>query len=416
MTGAASIARTAVDTAVRDDWGKMLAILAGQFRDIEAAEDALQDAIIAALVHWPEDGVPQRPVAWLIQTARRKAIDRLRRSENFARKRDQIALLAEIERSVVNVDDDSIEIPDERLRLIFTCCHPALAENIQVPLTLHTLCGLSALQVANAFLVSEPTMRQRLVRAKRKIKAAGIPYRVPAPELLAERLDAVVKVVYLIFNEGYRSNSGVSMLDASLCDEAIRLGGILETLIPDNAEILGLISLMSFHHSRYLARTDETGQVVSLARQNRQRWLTPYIEKGEQYLRRATELRQPGPYQIQAAISAVHAQASDYEATDWRQIVLLYEKLQQYQPSPIVQLNAAVALSHAQSPQDGLALLAVVESEPALQRYQPLFAARADILKRAGHTDEAKRDFARAIDLSQNAEEREFLREQMRDL
>ena len=332
---------------MRDEWGRMLASLIGQFRDIELAEDVLQDAAISALNHWPETGVPNRPVAWFIQTARRKAIDRIRRRDTYAHKRDQLALLTELE-NITDTGCDDMHIPDERLRLIFTCCHPALAEPAQVALTLHTLCGLTALQVANAFLVTEATMRQRLVRAKRKIKAAGIPYQVPPARLLPDRLASVLSVIYLIFNEGYRSSSGDKLLEIELCDEALRMGNLLDQLLPDQSEVLGLLALMYFHHSRYPTRTDETGDTVSLRRQDRSQWLQKYIVRANQLLELATSHSCLGPYQIQAAISGVHSQARGYEQTDWRQIVLLYKKLHQYHSEQIGILRRLDGISLSQ--------------------------------------------------------------------
>ena len=397
---------------MRDEWGRMLASLIGQFRDIELAEDVLQDAAISALIHWPETGVPDRPVGWFIQTARRKAIDKIRRRDNYAHKRDQLALLAELE-NITDTGCDDMHIPDERLRLIFTCCHPALAESAQVALTLHTLCGLTALQVANAFLVTEATMRQRLVRAKRKIKAACIPYQVPPTRLLPSRLASVLSVIYLIFNEGYRSSSGEKLIEIELCDEALQMGNMLNLLLPDQYEVLGLLALMYFHHSRYPTRTDRAGDTVSLRRQDRSQWLQKYIARANQLLELATSHSRLGPYQIQAAISGVHSQARDYEQTDWWQIVLLYKKLHQYHTSPVVLLNAAVALSHAEGTAAGLRALRAIENEKALRDYQPFFAARADLLKRANRHAEAAADFRRAIELSQNEAERRYLYNQM---
>ena len=410
-----ALARTAVNTVVREDWGRMLSILVAQVRDLELAEDCLQDAVVSALVHWPDRGIPEHPVAWLIQTARRKGIDRLRRVTLFARKEEQITLLAELERAEPD-EDGHPELPDERLRLIFTCAHPALPESARVPLTLHTLCGLSAQEVASAFLTSEPTLRQRLVRAKRKIRATAIPYRVPEGKLLIERLTPVLKVIYLIFNEGYRSNSGVSLIRTDLCEEAMRLCDLLIHCLPEHAETLGLQALMQFHHSRYLARIDAQGESVSLSRQDRGRWLEKHIERGDQLLLQATRLRKPGPYQIQAAISAVHASAATFEETDWAQIVLLYDRLYACEPTPVVLINRAVALSHAVSPVAGLACLGEIADDAQLQSYQPYFAARADLHKRADNRSAARNDFLKAIALSQNREERRFLEQQLSTL
>ena len=390
----------------------VLASLIKQFRDIELAEDALQEAVVAALINWPEKDIPERPLAWLMQTAKRKAIDRLRRSSNYDLKQQQIAVLLELENSS-NDEPDEISIDDERLRLIFTCCHPALAESAQIALTLHTLCGLTTRQIAKAFLLPETTMAQRLVRAKRKIKMAGIPYQVPAADKLSARLDTVLAVVYLIFTEGHRSTDGSTLMAIELCDEAIRLGDLLNQLLPAQAEVLGLLSLMYFHHSRYLARIDGDGNPVSLRRQNRQLWIKPHIQKGDVLLHLATSLKQLGLYQIQAALSAVHAQAQSYEKTDWQQIILLYDKLYQYQPSPVVLINKAVAVSYAETPAQALKILLSIENHKELSNYQPLYAAKADILKRLDRNNEAKNCFQRAIDLSNNAAEIKYLTDQL---
>lgn len=400
---------------MHDQRGRLLASLIKQFRDIELAEDALQDSVVAALINWPEKDIPESPLAWLMQTAKRKAIDRLRRSDNYALKQEQVALLLLLENDNCDNSDspDDQSIEDERLRLIFTCCHPALTESAQVALTLHTLCGLSTRQVAKAFLLPETTMGQRLVRAKRKIKMAGIPYLVPEADRLSTRLDTVLAVVYLIFNEGHRSTDGSTLMVIELCDEAIRLGELLNQLLPTQAEILGLLSLMYFHHARYLARIDEDGNPVSLRRQNRKQWIKPHIQKGDSLLEQATSLKQLGPYQIQAALSAVHAQAQSYEKTDWQQIVLLYDKLYQYQPTPVVLLNKAIAISYAGTVEQALKIILSIESDKDLTRYQPLYAAKADILKRLDRNNEAADCFQRAIDLSDNAAERKYLADQI---
>jgi len=405
-------ARAIIDNLMLDQRGRLLASLIQQFRDIELAEDVLQDAVVAALIHWPENDIPDRPLAWLMQTAKRKAIDRLRRIGNYAIKCEQLVLLLKLE----NLSHDELDdqpIGDERLRLIFTCCHPALAESAQVSLTLHTLCGLSTRQVAKAFLVPETTMGQRLVRAKRKIKTAGIPYQIPEADRLAERLNTVLAVIYLIFNEGHRATDGSNLMVLELCDEAIRLGELLNQLMPEQAEVLGLLALMYFHHARYLARVDKTGNPVSLRNQDRSLWIKPHINKADGLLKQATRLQQLGPYQIQAALSAVHAQALSYEQTDWQQIVLLYDKLYQYQPSQIVLLNKAVAVSYADTPEQALEILVSIENDQDLINYQPLHAAKADVLKRLGLKADANACFQRAIELSDNEAEQQYLRDQM---
>jgi RNA polymerase sigma-70 factor (ECF subfamily) len=311
---AAARSQAAVAGVVREQWGYTLAVLVRQVRDIDLAEDALQDAVVAALRHWPQTGLPDRPRAWLLQAARRKAIDRLRRDARFAARRERIAELDAL--AARSSEDGEETVVDERLSLIFTCCHPALEEQARVALTLRTLGGLETPEIARAFLVPEATLAQRLVRAKRKIKAAGVPYRVPPPHLWAERIESVLAVVYFIFNEGYSATSGGALLRADLCEEAIRLGSILADLAPEEPEAAGLLALMLLHDSRRAARTDRNGDLVTLENQDRGLWNREQIALGERRLRQALALGRPGPYQVQAAISAVHASAASHAATD----------------------------------------------------------------------------------------------------
>ncbi len=387
----------------------------GSVRDLELAEDVLQDAFVAALQRWPEDGVPKHPRAWLLRTARHKAIDRFRRDANFQLKRTQLEVLVELERRAKPDEmDDTIE--DERLRLVFTCCHPALAEPARVALTLRTIGGLTTTEIARAFLVPETTMAQRLVRAKRKIKAAGIPYRVPPPRLWPERLHSVLSVIYLVFNEGYAATSGRQPTRAGLCDEAIRLGRILVDLVPREPEAAGLLALMLLHDSRRRARTDDSGDLVTLERQDRSLWNREQIDEGARLLRRAIEKGRVGPYQIQAAISAVHARAQRYGATDWHEITSLYGKLYELLPSPVIALNKAVALSFAEGVEAGLAALTDLDEQAVLARYQPFHAARADLLRRAGRSGDAANAYRQALMLTRNAAEQRFLETRLQEM
>ncbi|MDA1101285.1 MAG: sigma-70 family RNA polymerase sigma factor [Proteobacteria bacterium] len=392
-----------------------MASLVGQLRDFALAEDALQDAVVAALEHWPLDGVPTQPRAWLLQTARRRAIDRLRRDANFKAKRAELAVLHALDRQA-GQDHMDESIADERLRLIFTCCHPALAETARVVLTLRTLGGLTTEEIARAFLVPETTMAQRLTRAKRKIKAAGIPYEVPEPALWAERLGSVLLVIYLIFNEGYAATSGEAPTRGELCREAIRLGQIMVQLVPAEPEAAGLLALMLLHESRRLARSDTAGDLITLDRQDRALWDRDMIAAGARLLEGALTQGDAGPYQIQAAISALHVQAPSYAATDWREITLLYGELYALQPSPVVKLNAAVALSFAESAEAALPTLAELERQGALARYQPFHAAHADMLRRAGRNAAAATSYRLALALTRNAVERRFLEDRLNDV
>jgi RNA polymerase sigma-70 factor, ECF subfamily len=383
----------------------VVATLIRDLRDIDLAEDALQDALATALVAWPRAGVPSSPGAWLTVTARRKAIDRLRRERRLAE------LVTELEQQTEEAVDEET-IPDERLSLIFTCCHPALSPDAQVALTLRLVGGLTTGEIARAFLVAEETLAQRIVRAKAKIRTAGIPYRVPPDHLLPDRLGAALAVVYLIFNEGYSATSGDALTRPDLMAEAIRLGGILAALMPDEAEVLGLEALLLLQASRTRARSGSDGELVLLDDQDRSLWDRDLIARGVALLDRALALRRPGPYQLQAAIAALHARAREPGETDWTQIALLYAELARLQPSPVVELNRAVAVAMAEGPAAGLELL----DDLPLDRYHLFHSARADLLRREGRVDEARAAYERARALVTNEPERAFLSRRIAEL
>jgi RNA polymerase sigma-70 factor (ECF subfamily) len=397
----------AIARAFRDERAIVLATLIRQVGDFQLAEDAVQDAFEAAVTAWRRDGVPANPGAWITTAARRRAIDRLRRARSV---RDRAERLADLTRLDAEPEEPSMDeesaIVDDRLRLIFTCCHPALEMPARVALTLRALGGMTTGEIARAFLVAEPTMGKRIVRAKRKIADARIPYRVPADEELPDRLRGVLRVVYLIFNEGYAAAEGDHLVRDELCDEAIRLGDLLCRLMPDDAEVWGLSALMLLHDARRAARVDASGRWVGLDAQDRALWDEDRIREGLARLDRAVRLRRPGEYQLQAAITALQVQASDAEATDWEQIAELYGALGRLNPSPVVELNRAVAVGLASGPAAGLALLEPLLGDPALERYQPLHAAHAELLSRAGDSTGAARAYERAIALSGNAVER----------
>ena len=377
-------------------------------RDIDAAQEVVQEAFEQALDHWPADGIPDRPGAWLLTTARRRALDHLRRTRRAGARADALAHVGLGATHPAPDVSDADEIPDDRLRLIFTCCHPALPADSRVALTLRLVGGLSTTEIARAFLVSEPTIAQRLVRAKRTIRDGGFPYEVPEGVELASRLAAVLAVLYLIFNEGYAAHSGRDLVRHDLCEEAIRLGRVLAELMPREPEIQGLLALMELQASRASARTDADGNLVLLEDQDRGRWDRARIARGLACLDRAGPLTRAGAYQLQAAIAACHAQAASWDATDWPRIVAHYRALVALAPSPVVDLNLAVAIGLADGPAAGLAALDRVD-DPALRDYHLLPASRADFLRRLGRWTEAAAEYRRALDLADNARERSFL-------
>jgi len=409
-------AAAAVDAVYRSDWGRIVATLIRIVGDFDLAEEAAQDAFAVAVEDWRAGGIPEFPRAWIIQTARRKAIDRIRRRRRFEAMIESYAATG-LNRTVEDPDYDTSEIPDDRLRLIFTCCHPALALEAQVALTLRTLGGLDTDEIARAFLVPAPTMAQRLVRAKRKIRDAGIPYVVPETTDMPSRLDAVLTVIYLVFNEGYAPTRGAPLIRTDLCAEAIRLGRLVRTLMAPQppAEATALVALMLLHDSRREARLDEAGDLVVLEEQDRRRWdqqqITEALPLVEEALREG-----PGPFALQAAIAALHCQAPQPEDTDWRQIVSLYDVLERVQPSPVVSLNRAVAVAMVDGPRTALALIDALAASGDLDGYHLLHAARADLLRRLGSSAGAAASYARALALVTNESERRFLERRLREV
>jgi RNA polymerase sigma-70 factor (ECF subfamily) len=402
-------ATEAVEAVYRTDWGRIVATLIGLIGDFDLAEESAQEAFAAAVDQWRTSGVPEFPRAWIVQTARHKAIDRIRRNARFEEKLESYAISGLV-RTIVEPDYDTSEIPDDRLRLIFTCCHPALALDAQVALTLRTLCGLETDEIARAFLVPETTMAQRLVRAKRKIRDAGIPYSVPETNAMVARLDAVLTAIYLVFNEGYAATRVGPLVRTDLCAEAIRLGRLVRSLMSPQspAEATALVALMLLHDARRNARVDEAGDLIVLEEQDRSCWdqrqiaeALPLVEEGFR--------GGPGPFALQAGIAALHCQAARAEDTDWPQIVRLYDLLEQVQPSPIVSLNRAVAVAMANGPESGLSLIDALAASDNLANYHLLHAARADLLRRLGSPVEAAKSYQRALVLVTNDSERRFL-------
>jgi RNA polymerase sigma-70 factor (ECF subfamily) len=407
---------TAIEDVFRSEWGRLLAALIHLLGDFDVAEEALQEAFAAAVTEWAGE-VPRNPRAWLYGTARHKAIDRLRRRARFAEKQAEIAYLAPSMTSDNMEDADESGVPDERLRLIFTCCHPSLAEDAQVALTLRTLCGLSTEEIARAFLVPTATMAQRLVRAKAKIRGAGIPYRVPPASELPERLSVVMAVIYLVFNEGYAAASGAALVRHDLCAEAIRLARVLRALMPLaqlNAQLDALLALMLLHDARRLTRVDDNGEMVLLADQQRSRWDRAEIDEGRKLLHGSLRRSRPGTYALEAAIAAVHADALIAADTDWKQIAAIYERLYALHPTPIVALNHAVAVSMSDGP--GAALPLVDALSDSLADYHLWHATRADVLRRLGRVEEAADSYRHAYELSGNEAERRFLMRRVREL
>lgn len=399
--------RATVDAVYRAESRRVLATLIRLLGDFDLAEEALHDAFMAAVEQWPREGVPDNPRAWLVSTGRFKAIDKLRRRARFDRSLEEIANQLDAGDDGAEEQDDE-DLEDDRLRLIFTCCHPALPPDAQIALTLREVCGLTTEEIAHAFLMSAPTLAQRIVRAKNKIREAGIPYQVPPREELPDRLDSVLRVIYLVFNEGYSASSGPSVLRHDLSSEAIRLGRLLVEMLPE-AEVQGLLALMLLTESRRAARTSEVGELILLEDQNRTLWNREQITEGIRLIERALGTRAFGPYTLQAAIAAVHAEATSVDDTDWAQIAGLYDLLFQADPSPLVELNRAVAIAMCDGPQAGLVLVDAILIRGELGNYHLAHAARADLCRRLGKNEEARLSYQRALELAKQEPERRFL-------
>jgi len=402
-----------IERIVREEWGRILASITKTLGDIQLAEDSLQDAVEAALKDWHVNGLPRSPAAWLIVAARRKAIDRLRRTARFASKQPELAYLISLDNQASNDLPDKDAIADKRLEMIFTCCHPSLAQKTQVALTLRTIGGLTTDEIAQAFLDTPTAMAQRLVRAKKKIKLANIPYIVPSRDAMPERLRGVLSVIYLIFNEGYAASSGPNLTRVDLSDEAIRLARIMAHLMPDETEVAGLLALVLLHDSRRAARADKDGAMIALEHQNRALWNKSKIAEGTELLKTTLRRQQVGPYQVQASISALHVEAPDWNATDWPQIAALYNLLYEMQPSPVVAINQAMAVSYAGTVADALAMLDEIAGAHAITNYKAYHVARADLVQRSGDMNGARQSLTQAIALTDNAVERDFLKRKL---
>jgi RNA polymerase sigma-70 factor, ECF subfamily len=411
---AAARAREVADSVYRSESRRILATLIRLLGDFDLAEEALHDAFVAAMERWPRDGVPDNPRSWLVSTGRFKAIDSIRRRGRLDARMAEIAARME-EAGSDDEEGDGCSVEDDRLRLVFTCCHPALAPDARIALTLREVCGLTTEEIARAFLTAPPTLAQRIVRAKAKIRSARIPYRLPSREELADRLDAVLHVVYLVFNEGYSASSGDSLTRPDLSGEAIRLGRLLAELLPE-PEVLGLLALMLLHESRRVARSSPAGELVLLADQDRSLWDGELIAEGCALVERALSSRRFGPYTLQATVAAVHAEAKDAAATDWAQIVGVYAVLARVEPSAIVELNRAVAVAMRDGPRAGLALVDALLARDELAGYHLAHAARADLCRRLGRTEEARRSYERALALARQAAERRFLERRLSEL
>ncbi|HXD91028.1 MAG TPA: RNA polymerase sigma factor [Candidatus Binataceae bacterium] len=409
-----------LDQLYRDEFGRILASLIHLIGDFDLAEDAVQEAFALAVERWPRDGVPHNPRAWIIGTARHKAIDKIRRAARFSERREELTRMIEQDAATsapsADLAEQTTTLPDERLRLIFTCCHPALAPEAQIALALRTLCGLTTEEIARAFLLPSATMAQRLVRAKRKIRIAGIPYQVPSPDALPERLDAVLAVIYLVFNEGYAATSGDALVRADLCGEAIRLGRIIAELMPADSEARGLLALMLLQDSRRATRATATGEIVLLEDQDRQRWNRDQIREGMELVLGAFRRGPVGAYALQAAIAAVHARAHSAAATDWHEIEALYAYLLRMQPSPVIELNHAVAVAMANGAEQGLQLIEAIRVREALDEYHLMWAARADLLRRLRRWAQAAESYRRALALVTTDPERRFLQRRLAEV